>query len=158
MSRSAGDRNQQSLQNIQNQQIHQVVRLQQSNPQQQLLSQSAGSPIVIGNTAANSNIAANNDVQRSIFSTVNPLQNSILYSTPPSASTAVTSGNVGRNTNPASTSISTPTSHHDSSSPIAKKRLKLDTDSNTSAEESLSARRERILEHKHQRLKALKER
>lgn len=153
MSRSTSDRSQQSHPNTsQNQQIQQVVRLQQSNQQQQHLSQSAGSLIVIG--------GAGNDVQRSILSKVNPLQNSILYSTPPSAS-AASSGNVGRNPIPTSSqNISTPTSHHDSSSPIAKKRLKLDTEAaqGTGGEDSIAVRRERVQKLKLQQSKALKER
>lgn len=155
MSRLTSDRNlqqSQQQQNSQNQQIQQVVRIP-ATPQQQLLSLPQSGSLIIGSTNNNSN----NDAQRTPLNTINPI-NSIYYTTPPStATTASTSTNVGVN-NPACANISTPTTHLDSTSPVAKKRLKLEVDCITSATEDLSAIKKRILEHKHQRLKASKER
>jgi hypothetical protein len=157
MSRLTGDRNLQNSQsqqnNSHNQQIQQVVRIP-TTPQQQLLSHPQNSSI-IGST--------NNDGQRASINTINPIQhNSIYYSTPPSTSSAsATSSTTNVGVNPACANISTPTTHHssDTTSPIAKKRLKLEVDSSsTSATEDLAAIKKRILERKHERLKSIKDR
>lgn len=173
MSRLTGDRNSQQQQqpqsNQSNQQIiqpiQQTVPLQairnsvnQSHQQQQILSipQSGGSFIIINNSTSNTN----DGILRTPTNIVNTIQSSIFYSTPPSTSLA----NQNLNTNVSSATIqSTPTSHLDTSSHIAKKRLKLEVaDSSsscgsTNTTEDPSALKKRILEHKFQRLKSFKE-
>jgi hypothetical protein len=159
MSRLTGDRNsqqqQQPQQHNQNQQIIQPIQQQQvvrtpSTPQQHF---------IIANYSNSIGLNANDAVLRTPSNVVNTIQSSIYYSTPPSAA-AVASGSSVVNAN---VSQSTPTSHLDPTSPIAKKRLKLEVaDSSsscgsTNTTEDLSALKKRILEHKLQRLKGLKE-
>lgn len=161
MSRSIGDRNsqqqQQPQQHNQNQQIiqpiqqQQVVRAPSTTPQQHF---------IIVNNSNSIGLNANDAILRTPSNVVNTIQSSIYYSTPPSSSAAVASGSSVVNAN---VSQSTPTSHLDPTSPIAKKRLKLEVaDSSsscgsTNTTEDLSALKKRILEHKLQRLKGLKE-
>lgn len=172
MSRSTGDRNsqqqQQPQQHSQNQQLIQPTHQQSqqlirnpSTPQQQQQHQlltlpPSGSFIIINNS---SGLNANDAILRTPSNVVNTIQNSIYYSTTPS--TAASAAVVNPSINATSiTSQATPTSHLDPTSPIAKKRLKLDvTDScgSSNTTEDLSALKKRILEHKYQRLKLLKE-
>lgn len=175
MSRLPGDRNsqQQPQQQNQNQQIIQPIQQQQQSlhslrhpliPTQQQQQQSiltlpsSGSLIVINSN--NNNLNASDSSLRAPLNTVNTIQNSIYYSTPPLVSA------INQNLSTNVTSISTqftPTSHLDPSSPIAKKRLKLEVTENSSScgstntTEDLSALKKRISEHKLQRLKGLKE-
>jgi hypothetical protein len=156
MSRSIGDRQQQQQpqQHNQNQQIiqpiQQVVRTPSATPQQQ-------QHFIIVNNSNSIGLNANDAILRTPSNVVNTIQSSIYYSTPPavaSGSSAVVNANVQQ---------STPTSHLDPTSPIAKKRLKLEVaDSSsscgsTNTTEDLSALKKRILEHKLLRLKGLKE-
>lgn len=163
MSRLTGDRNsqqqQQPQQHNQNQQIVQPIQQQQvvrtpSTPQQHF---------IIVNNSNSIGLNANDAILRTPSNVVNTIQSSIYYSTPPSAA-AVASGSSVLNANATSiTSQSTPTSHLDPTSPIAKKRLKLEVADNSSScgstntTEDLSALKKRILEHKLQRSKGLKE-
>jgi hypothetical protein len=171
MSRSTGDRNPQQQPQQHNQSQHIIQPIQQSlqnlrtppTTQQQQQQQrqiitlpSSGSFIIINNNSA---LNANEGILRA---PVNTIPNSICYSTPSSGSPALVV-----NQNPANVSSvasqSTPTSHLESSSPIAKKRLKLELgDSSSSCGstntiEDLVALKSRILEHKLLRIKGLKE-
>jgi hypothetical protein len=161
MSRLTGDRNsqqqQQPQQHNQNQQIIQPIQQQQqqvvrtpSTPQQHF---------IIVNNSSSIGLNANDAILRTPSNVVNTIQSSIYYSTPPSAAAVASSSSVLN----ANASQSTPTSHLDPTSPIAKKRLKLEVaDSSsscgsTNTTEDLSALKKRILEHKLQRSKGLKE-
>lgn len=165
MSRLPGDRNSQQQQPQQHNQNQQIIQPQQplqtirhlSTPQQQqqqpVLTLPSSASLIIVN---NSNLNASDGLLRSPSNVVN----SIYYSTPPPA--VVGTQNLSSN----ATSVapqSTPTSHLDPTSPIAKKRLKLDvTDSSsscgsTNTTEDLSALKKRILEHKNQRAKGIRE-
>lgn len=161
MSRLPGDRNsqQQPQQHNQNQQIihpsqHQSLHpLRNPSNLQPILTPPSVPLIVINNNSSNDGIL------RTPSNIVNTVQNSIYYSTPPSAS--LNNQNLSINAAPV-TSQSTPATHLDPVSPIAKKRLKLEVaDSSscgsTNTTEDLSALKKRILEHKLQRLKGLKE-
>lgn len=177
MSRLTGDRNsqqqqpqtnqsnQQIIQPIQQQQPQQTVPLQairnsvnqsQLQHQQQILTiPPSGSFIIINNTSN-----TNDGILRTPTNVVNTIQNSIFYSTPPSTSLA----NQNLNTNVSSITIhSTPTSHLDPTSPIAKKRLKLEVAENSKSGgnvnifEDLSAIKKELLENAFQKLKSLKE-
>ncbi|XP_070494153.1 helicase domino isoform X2 [Chironomus tepperi] len=170
MSRLTGDKNQQQpqqpntnqliVQNIQQQSIPiQNFRTQQQQQQQQILTlpQSGSSYIIINSNTNNESISRTP-------TNVNTIQGSIYYSASSATTPLVVNQSSTNATNSISSQISTSTTHHlDSSSPIAKKRLKLETvttDSSSSTgsnTEDLSALKKRILEHKFQRLKSLKE-
>lgn len=175
MSRLTGDRNSQQ-QNNQNQQIVQPIHNQQqalhtarnpaTTPQQQQQQQVVALPpsgsFIIINSNSNS-LNANDGLLRTPSNVVNTIQNSICYSTPPSSSSSslVSQQNLLSNA-PSVGSQSTPTSHLDPTSPIAKKRLKLEVADNSSScgsnntTEDLSALKSRILKHKLLRLEGLK--
>lgn len=155
MSGLTGDRNQQQQPQQLNQNHQSVQPIQPirnpSTPQQQqsLTLQSSGSFIIVNSNIPN----ANNGILRTPSNVVNTIQNSISYSTQPNVASQTLAANV--------TSQSTPTSHLDPTSPIAKKRLKLEVaDSSSSCGstntiEDLVALKARITEHKNHRIKAL---
>jgi hypothetical protein len=171
MSRSTGDKNsqQQPQQHNQNQNIIQPIQQslqnlrtppttqQQPQQQRQIITLPSSGPFIIINN--NSSLNANEGILRA---PVNTIPNSICYSTPPTGAPALVI-----NQNPANVSSvasqSTPTTHLESLSPIAKKRLKLELgDSSSSCGstntiEDLVALKSKILEHKLQRSKGLKE-
>lgn len=170
MSRSTGDKNsqQQPQQHNQNQNIIQPIQqslqnlrtppaTQQQPQQQRQIITLPSSPFIIINN--NSALNANEGILRA---PVNTIPNSICYSTPPTGTPALVV-----NQNPANVSSvasqSTPTTHLESLSPIAKKRLKLELgDSSSSCGstntiEDLVALKSKILEHKLLRCKGLKE-
>lgn len=174
MSRLPGDRNsqQQPQQHNQIQQIIQPIQQQQQHPtlqinrnpaslqhQQQpvLAIPSSGSLIIIN---SNSGSLSTND---GILRTPSSVVNSIYYTTP----AAVTAPSVNQNLSTNATSVqsqSIPTIHLDPTSPIAKKRLKLEAaDSSsscgsTNTTEDLFSLKKLITEHKLQRFKGLKDR
>jgi hypothetical protein len=172
MSRSTGDRSsqQQPQQHNQNQQIIQPIQQQQQNlqairnpptPQQQqpvLTLPPSGSQIIIINSSNNSSLNASEGILRT---PVNTLQNSIYYPTSPSSASGATST---INANLIAQHSTPTTSHLDQTSPIAKKRLKLEIADNSSScgatntTEDLAALKQRILDIKRLRLKGLKER
>lgn len=171
MSRLPGDRNSQQ-QPQQHNQIQQIIQPIQQQPlqinrnpaslqhQQQpvLAIPSSGSLIIINN---NSGSLSTND---GILRTPSNVVNSIYYTTPTAAVTAP-SANQNLSTNATSVpSQSIPTIHLDPTSPIAKKRLKLEAaDSSsscgsTNTTEDLFSLKKLITEHKLQRFKGLKDR
>lgn len=177
MSRLTSDRNQQQPQQPnQNQQIVQQqsvpvqnarINNQGGNPQQFLTLAQSGSYLIINNPS---------EGLRAPSSTLNS-GNNIFYPNNSTNTTATSSSSSSVATNPvvishqanvitpvaSSLSTSTITSSHPPTSPIAKKRLKLDNiaaDSSSSCgstTEDLAALKKRIYEHKLQRLKNLKE-
>lgn len=172
MSRLTGDRNSQQ-QNNQNQQIVQPIHNQQqalhtarnptATPQQQQQQQVVALPpsgsFIIINSNINS-LNANDGLLRTPSNVVNTIQNSICYSTPP-AQSSVSQQNLLSNA-PSVGLQSTPISHLDPTSPIAKKRLKLEiADSSSSCgsnttTEDLAAIKSRTLKHKLLRFEGLK--
>lgn len=146
-----GDRNSQ-------QQIIQPNRNPSAPEQQQ------SEPFVSASINSN-NFHASDGIVRTPSNFVNTAQNSINnYSSPASGATSFLSQqNISTNASSAKAHNTTPTSHLvDSTSPIAKKRLKLEVaDSSSSCGsttiEDLTALKSRILEHKSQRLKGLVE-
>lgn len=150
-----GDRNSQ-------QQIIQPNRNPSIPEQQQIVQLQQSGSFVSVNESSN-NFHANDGIVRTPSNFENTSQNSINnYSSPASGATSFLSQQ-NNSTNASSAKIqATPTSHLDSSSPIAKKRLKLEVaDSSSSCGsttiEDLTALKSRILEHKFQRLKGLVE-
>lgn len=176
MSRLPGDRNLQQ-QPQQHNQIQQIIQPQQHQPlqvnrnptslqhQQQpvLVSTSSGSLTIIN---SNSNSSSSNDaILRTPSNLVNTVvPSSIYFSTPPAASAAASVNHLSTNATSSISSQSISTSHLDPTSPIAKKRLKLEAvDSSsscgsTNTTEDLFALKKRITEHKLQRFKAIKDR
>lgn len=158
MSGLTGDRNpqqqpQQLNQNHQTVQPLQPIRTPSTPQQQQSLTlQSSGSFIIINSNIPN----ANNGILRTPANVVNTIQNSICYSTPPNVVNQTVAANAA-----SVSSQSTPTSHLDPTSPIAKKRLKLEVVDNSSScgstntIEDLVALKARITDHKSQRQNAL---
>jgi hypothetical protein len=155
MSRLTGDRNSQQQQQPQQHNQNQIIQ----PIQQQQIVRTPSTPqqhFIIANYSNSVGLNANDAILRTPSNVVNPIQSSIYYSTPPAAVASGSSVN-------ANVSQSTPTSHLDPTSPIAKKRFKLEVaDSSsscgsTNTTEDLSALKKRILEHKLQRLKGLKE-
>ena len=152
-----GDRNSQ-------QQIIQPNRNPSAPEQQQIVQLQQSEPFVSASINSN-NFHARDGIVRTPSNFVNTVQNSINnYSSPASGATSFLSQqNISTNASSAKTHNTTPTSHLvDSSSPIAKKRLKLEVaDSSSSCGsttiEDLTALKSRILEHKSQRLKGLVE-
>ena len=155
MSRLTSDRNQQQPQQPnQNQQIVQQQSLpvqnarisnQGGNPQQFLTLAQSGSYLIINNPS---------EGLRAPSSTLNS-GNNIFYPNNSTTSSVATTNPVANVITPiASQQIS-----HPPTSPIAKKRLKLDNSAadSSSTTEDLAALKKRIYEHKLQRLKNLKE-
>lgn len=132
-----------------------------SVPEQQLIVQLQQSRSIVSlNTSTNSS-HANDGTVRAASNLVNSAQNSINYSSPASAASFLSNPNISANAS-ALSSQTTSLSHLSPSSPIAKKRLKLEVlDSSSSCGsttiEDLTALKSRILEHKFQRLKKLVE-
>lgn len=157
MSRLPSDRNSQQ-QPQQHNQIQQIIQpqhqaLQINRNQQQVLSiPTSGSLIIINSGTSDGTIRTTN--------VVNTIPSSIYYTTPPAAVVAGTVGSQIITTN-VSSSQSVSTSHLDPTSPIAKKRLKLeaaDSSSSCGSTEDFSALKKQILEQKLLRFKALQDR
>lgn len=157
MSGLTGDRNsqQQPQQLNQNHQTVQPGRIRNpTTPQPQQNLQSSGSFIIINSSTNVPN--ANNGILRTPSNIVNTIPNSICYSTPPNLANQIAATNAA----PVS-SQSTPTSHLDPTSPIAKKRLKLEIGDSSSScgstntVEDLVALKTRITDHKSHRIKTI---
>lgn len=175
MSRLPGDRNsqqqpqqhnqiQQIIQPIQQQQQHQSLQSNRNpaslqHQQQPVLAIPSSASLIIINS--NSGSLSTND---GIIRTPSNVVNSIYYTNP---TAAVTAPSVNQNLSTNATSVpsqSIPAIHLDPTSPIAKKRLKLEAaDSSsscgsTNTTEDLFSLKKLITEHKLQRFKGLKDR
>lgn len=166
------NQNQQIVQNIQ-----QTVRSGQQQQQQFLTisqSQQGGSYLIVNN---NNSTSGGGDVHRTpsnVNSNSTSVQGSIYYPTTVASSSSTGTPVVSQPNQSTSSSVNLnaiiqsnttpqlqlPTSSTHPTSPIAKKRLKLDiteSSSSGSTTEDLAALKKRIYEHKLQRLKSLKE-
>ncbi|CRL07325.1 CLUMA_CG020304, isoform A [Clunio marinus] len=169
MSRLTSDKNLQQRQpNDQNQEIVQPIQQHQQRQPFQIIRTPATQYQSSSNLTATESISiinnsvtlvANNDI---LHGPSNVNSNSIYYPNQ-SVSTSLANSNLSINVAPSNQQLNSQ-SYIDTTSSIAKKRLKLEVNDNLNSSESsdttenLSTLRKKILEHKLQRLKVLKER